>query len=105
MTRKGSRDHPGPAACAVLLGIDYGPDGYRAVTASGPTNAACRYSSGDPEADWRSACEWAVEKAATHGCGVTMLSSCTHFVFDVEGWRFDEHDRLVRDAGEAAARD
>lgn len=82
-------------ASSIFIGIDY-DDRYKAVTVERGGQVR-RYASGDPVADWRDACAEAGRLARKHECLVMTLSSCTHFVMDVEGWRFDENDELQAD--------
>lgn len=84
-----------------FLWIDYedGPGGYRAVVLDKAQGLGeVRFASGDPVKDWAEANE-AAKAEVVEGRAVTcmMLSSTTHFVFDVPGYRFNEDDDLELD--------
>jgi hypothetical protein len=82
---------------SVFIGIDY-DDAYKAVVVSVPPEGKeTRFETGDPTADWRAAVTFAAHTAKDLGVPCMTLSSLDGFVFDVPGWRFDEHDNLERD--------
>lgn len=78
---------------STFIGIDYSDErGYLAVEVSPPSLAPKRFATNDPVADYKAA----IEYARTLDKPLLLLSSTTHFVFDVPGYRFDKHDNLVR---------
>ncbi len=90
----------------VFLDIDYDEDiteddpvidgNYRGVVVSG-SGEPTRFFTGDPGKDMADARVFGSELAAKSKERFVELSSTTHFVFDVPGWRYDSDDNLVRD--------
>jgi hypothetical protein len=83
---------------SVFLGIDYDDDYQAVVVSLPPDGAETRFETGDPPADWKAAVAFA---ARERGVPCMTLSSLDGFVFDVKGWRFDEHDNLEADPRDA----
>lgn len=85
----------------VFIEIDYDemkPVGsYKGVVITPPQGDEVRFNTGDPVADFRSARDKGVELANQFGCRFMQLSSLSHFVFDVPGYRYDDNDMLVVD--------
>lgn len=83
----------------VFLDINYDEitgTGYKSVDVHYNKNII-HFDSGDPELDWKNAVTMAIVLAEENRCRIMSLSSCDHFVMDVEGWRYNENDMLVRD--------
>lgn len=83
----------------VFLGIDYTHAYvYQAVTVTKRDGDEVRFETGDPEADYKAACDFAREEAVRSGADAVMTSSSLNdFVFEVPGWRYDADDNLVPD--------
>lgn len=82
---------------SVFIGIDYGAAYKAVVVALPPDGGETRFETGDPVADWKAAVLFAAHAAHEKRVPCMTLSSLDGFVFDVPGWRFDEHDNLERD--------
>lgn len=81
----------------VFLGIDY-DEAYKAVTVTKRDGDEVRFETGDPEADYQAACEFAREEAERSGAERIMTSSSLNdFVFEVPGWKYDDEDNLIPD--------
>lgn len=90
-----------PKYSSCFLGIDYDegePTSYRAVVVTDINGEDTRFETGDPVADWHAASDHARELVQTgQAAGCMTLSSCSHFVFDVPGYRFNVDDDLELD--------
>ena len=81
----------------AFLSIDYDTD-YQAVVVTNPDKTEVRFETGDAVADYQSAISYARTLVdAGRAIYVLTSSSLNDFVFDVDGYRFDENDMLQID--------
>ncbi len=78
----------------VHLYINYSNKTYESVEVFGPGDASKKFATGDPVADFARADVFARLRADKAGVAYLCSSSVNDFVFDVPGYRFNEHDML-----------
>lgn len=79
------------------IGIEYLNKNYFSVCANDAENKfKINIGSGNPVKDWNVVVS-EIKKVVKPEDKVFLLSSCTHFVFDIEGYAFDKNDMLVKD--------
>ncbi|ETX13552.1 hypothetical protein OCH239_09745 [Roseivivax halodurans JCM 10272] len=79
-----------PTRAYISIDYDEGERGsYRGVVVGHATRELKRWSSGDPQADWKELLRW-LETGRPEGLSVGETSSITHFLQDVPGWRMIE---------------
>lgn len=82
------------APTTAFVSIDYDeadPASYRGVEVTFDRKRIAYWGTGNPQADWASFRAWQDERS--FGLLVGTLSSVTHFLHDVPGWRMIEDAR------------